>query len=88
MGTTPRDAEHQAVELFKGIVEAAIEDKQPLSAVLPGAVPFKTLPLPISEASKVFEEIEKIIDGNAVEADTAWRGIPTSPSIPVPALSY
>lgn len=83
IGTSAREAESHAMELFRDLVDAAVEDGTPLSNVLPTTVPFKSIDEGIDQADAVFEHIEQFIEDSASIVAGEWRESPTSPSIPI-----
>jgi hypothetical protein len=77
-GRTVDDATHEALELFKSIVDTALDQNLPLSKVL-GPMQFQRLDVPITKAGGVFRALTELI-GRALDAtghddDGQWEQV-------------
>ena len=86
MGRTVEEAERNAVEMFKDIVDLAIEKNTPLGHELGQGVPFTRLNYSFENAQAFFDELKATLRFGS--EDEEWRLVPTtalvaSSSVPV-----
>lgn len=82
MGRTGDEAERNALELFQGIVDDAL-DKGTSVAFAINSMQYMTANFPITKADEFFKAIENLdlreLD-SASEDDDGWRGVPFGPA--------
>lgn len=85
MGATADEAEHQAIELFKGMIDHAITTNAPLEPLIGSGVFMNRVPIPLQNARTFFDMFDKLAKGSTdrlIEPSTdddAWRFAPVTP---------
>jgi hypothetical protein len=82
MGVTGDEAERNALELFQGIVDDALDAGTSVAYAI-GEMPYMTADFHVAKAAEFFKLIQNLdlrdLD-SAADDDDGWRGVPLSPA--------
>jgi hypothetical protein len=83
MGASTHEAEHHAIELFRGMVDHALSTGSDLGQML-GSVPHVKTQTGTEDADKIFAAIGRFLDADdqlAAQGDDEWRSTPAHPGV-------
>jgi hypothetical protein len=78
-GQSLYEAELNAVEMFKGLIDYTLETSRvPLGFELGQTFPYVVVPVKLEQADAFFEAIENAVKSAADDNEPEWRSVPTS----------
>lgn len=87
MGRTAEEAEHNAVAMFRDIVDLAFDKRIPLSKELGEGVPFRRVNVTFAKADEFFASFLEALTSIHETDEQEWRSIPTTALVAAAASS-